>query len=529
MTTLGTEFRRGLSREVTLPDFPEAGVDVVLQWQEAQQNFVLTYVEPTQRLVDVTPTLTLPVGISIPNVEVTSLYSDTTAAVRASPEPTLLLAEDAGGTVLLGLANMDGGLLGEVSGEGEVSIASTAIVLVTLAAGYTIPDIDQTMMDQIRTHAQYPTLVASLTQRLAEDKNFLGRLFDYPDVVTLIRQVAGAQAAQQMYQMVSAQSGAVLPDGIRHDTFAQGSPWHPHAPWQWFGEAALATLSPPFLAQSVASSGTQASGNPNFVDYTLEVYRNGAYQDWYYIPGNGSLWEKRNNSYAAQRLLPLDPTIDTVRFNRYRLTGDSPRAALLSFVNTVKMMTSVVGVLGQVKAIEQWVDRLPLEDEPQALVSCAQKFVTAGTLPSASTGSPALRALTFLRDNAGGWVRTLGSCARGDFGKGKVSDLLALRKVLTEQLTDSLLKSSVKLTPVGWAFLLFNAANEVVPRFLSYTLPIAGGVEYHLAWAEGSIVCVSESQEEGRRLCPPAPLQPADRICYRRFHYAGLGRCRDRR
>ncbi len=45
VTTLGEEFRRGLSREVTIPGFPEVGTDVVLQWQEAQQNFVIIDVD----------------------------------------------------------------------------------------------------------------------------------------------------------------------------------------------------------------------------------------------------------------------------------------------------------------------------------------------------------------------------------------------------------------------------------------------------------------------------------------------------
>ena len=42
VTTFGTAWLRGVSREVTLPDFPEVGIDSVLQWQESQQNFVLT-------------------------------------------------------------------------------------------------------------------------------------------------------------------------------------------------------------------------------------------------------------------------------------------------------------------------------------------------------------------------------------------------------------------------------------------------------------------------------------------------------
>ena len=49
--TLGTEFFQGASREVHVSDFPEAGTDVVLRWQEAQQNFVITQVTGPDALV----------------------------------------------------------------------------------------------------------------------------------------------------------------------------------------------------------------------------------------------------------------------------------------------------------------------------------------------------------------------------------------------------------------------------------------------------------------------------------------------
>ncbi len=42
VTTLGEEFARGLSREVTVADFPEVGRDTTLVWQQAKQNFVIT-------------------------------------------------------------------------------------------------------------------------------------------------------------------------------------------------------------------------------------------------------------------------------------------------------------------------------------------------------------------------------------------------------------------------------------------------------------------------------------------------------
>ena len=42
VTTLGEEFRRGLTGRYTLTDFPSPGEVVTVEWQEAQQNFVMT-------------------------------------------------------------------------------------------------------------------------------------------------------------------------------------------------------------------------------------------------------------------------------------------------------------------------------------------------------------------------------------------------------------------------------------------------------------------------------------------------------
>ena len=189
VTTLGEEFRRGLSREVTIPDFPAVGTDTVLQWQEAQQNFVISFAAPTLRLVEVTPTLRLPPGVSIPNVAVTSLYAEA-ATVRASPQPSLLLAEDAGGTVLLALANAKGGFLGERRGEIEVSVDSTAVTLVALVAAMPVWQLTPVMVNAIVTHSQYPALQATLTTQLAADPNFLDRIYDSPDIVRLLREIA---------------------------------------------------------------------------------------------------------------------------------------------------------------------------------------------------------------------------------------------------------------------------------------------------------------------------------------------------
>ena len=51
VTTLGEEFLRGQSREVLITDFPTAGANVVLSWQEARQNFVIVEVHSGEREV----------------------------------------------------------------------------------------------------------------------------------------------------------------------------------------------------------------------------------------------------------------------------------------------------------------------------------------------------------------------------------------------------------------------------------------------------------------------------------------------
>ena len=52
VTTLGEEFRRGIRREVTVPDFPDFGTDVVLRWQEARQNFAIVDAGPSPALYE---------------------------------------------------------------------------------------------------------------------------------------------------------------------------------------------------------------------------------------------------------------------------------------------------------------------------------------------------------------------------------------------------------------------------------------------------------------------------------------------
>ena len=45
VTTLGEEFLQGAEGECVVEDFPTVGETVTLEWQQSQQNFVITQVE----------------------------------------------------------------------------------------------------------------------------------------------------------------------------------------------------------------------------------------------------------------------------------------------------------------------------------------------------------------------------------------------------------------------------------------------------------------------------------------------------
>ena len=515
VTTLGAEFRTGLSQAMTLPDFPEAGTDSVVVWQEAQQNFVLSSAAPTIRTVTVQPTLSLPPGVSVPNVEVTSLLSDTTVTVQAGPEPSLLLATDADGTVLLSVADMDGGFLGEGQGKVDVSINSTAVTLVALAAGYRISDIDQGLVDQITAHAQYPALLTALTQGLQADKNFLDRIMADTETVRLIRLVAGVrtESTPQLAAQRRAAREPVLPNGVVQTNFWAGSPWKDGEPWTWFGETKTGLLTaflptPPFLAVSAGSS--HATGNPNFVDYALEVYHNGSFQDWYYVPGNGSRIDKGLNSGAALSGFSVPtptpysgPPLDRVRFARYRLDEDSSRASALSFMNTTKLLMATGGVILPTGLLTTPLKKLNVKKYHKALAACGATLATAVALPS-GTSSSARTVVDWFVANMGSGFQAVADCfKKPELGQAFRGDPVGLaRTILGWGGTLGKWRFKWGTGYVGWLLIAFDAANEAKPAFTSYVAPGAGSVDYYLNWdMDGSpaLERVSESP------LPPAP------------------------
>ncbi len=450
--------------------------------------------------------------------------------------------------MLLTLADLDGGLLGEGSGQVEASIDSTAVTLVALTAGVPLHAIDQSLVDEIQAHAQYPALCQAMTQALQADKNFLDQILTYPEVMRLIREVATFQTntAQALAAPIAAappppqptsiaqaiaaaladlqQSASIqaagLPDGERHD-FVWWSPWDEHEPWRWFDSGIL--FAPPFLANSLHPDyrSLHATGNPNYVAYALELYTQEAYRDWLYISGNGSVVEKVGNSGAAQRLITarpggagyrFSPDIAQVRFARYRLSAGSWRAGILSFINTFNMALSVVHLLADVRALSTWLDTLgELDDAVQAaLLPCFVDIATGLQPPDETAGDADEQASRFLTSTLGNTFRKAFNCLLSNPSAllrklGLDGDLL--KDMINETLHRTLPKVFAKTSnPAGWAALILDGANTTAPVLGSYFLPAAGDVDYALEWAttaDGTPYIVRVTEQPVRVTGPP--------------------------
>ena len=230
---------------------------------------------PLDADIDIPPAVD---SVSPGDVTVAALGGDGVEAA-AGDASSLLIASDAQGTVMLAVANEDGGYLDEGPGTVEVGIESTAIVLVAVASGHRFTEIEREVAEAIRSHEDFGRLTRLLAGLMAADKNYLDRLYDYPEAVTLIKSVAAGVASLRADASAAAGVGVVLlgsrrvaptspgapsQDGVgaavadrksgpiaarfKDDFycvpgsaysfgFIPCSPWHEHEPWRWYGDA----------------------------------------------------------------------------------------------------------------------------------------------------------------------------------------------------------------------------------------------------------------------------------------------------
>ena len=450
--------------------------------------------------------------------------------------PALLVASDADGAVLYALVNEDGGLLGEAPGTVRVSVASTAVVLVALAAGYRIPSVTPEAVEAILSHAEFGALLRTLMRLMVADKNYLTRMSDYPDVVEVIQRIAGSLTSAGATATVVARSGrpafdtrSALPDGIVKENFYctpltgwPCSPWDEHEPWRWFGtargaeayypdgtswvdlfltinpglEAYLDFLEeanqPPFLARSDAEGAraVHAAANPSFARYAMELYEGSQFQEWYFVPGNSSVLGKLRNSGAAYREVRagqgrlLGPHIDRIRFERYRLLGQglSERAAVVSFLNTFHMLSSILGVVADLSAVDDWLDEL--SQDPRlyvAIAGCASVYSEhyfEGNDPNRPMTERIVAFLKSLYPGAFESVLLSDACRALVTRAGGEK----LQRVLRELIARTSLEAVVSFLTGIKPYL--DIANDIVPSGVSYLRSGAARSEFYVEWAE---------------------------------------------
>ena len=135
-----------------------------------------------------------PPEVGAVDVTVVALGADG-VEVAAGGGSSVLIASDADGTLMLAAANEDGGYLDEGPGAVELGIESTAITLVAVASGRRFGEIDRELAETIRSHHDFGRLTRLLAALMASDKNYLERLYNYPQAVTLIKSVAAGVAS----------------------------------------------------------------------------------------------------------------------------------------------------------------------------------------------------------------------------------------------------------------------------------------------------------------------------------------------
>ena len=158
-------------------------------------NLSTSTLPPAVRRVALTADVEVPWGVrGVGAVTVASLGGES-AEAPVDGSSSVLVASDEGGTVLLALADEDGGYLDGGSGSVDVGIESTALALAAAASGRSLQDVGRPLADAIRDHEAFGRLVELLTGLMASDKNYLDRLYDYPEAVALVQKVASGAAA----------------------------------------------------------------------------------------------------------------------------------------------------------------------------------------------------------------------------------------------------------------------------------------------------------------------------------------------
>ena len=554
-------------------------------------NLSTSTLPPEVRQVALAVDVAVPRAVrGVGEVAVASLGGES-AEAPVDGSSSVLVASDDGGTVLLALADEDGGYLDGGAGFVDVGIESTAVALAAAASGRLLHKVERPFADAVRGHADFGRLVELLTGLMASDPHYLDRLYDYPDAVSLVRAVAvgasealaesGAGSAsgpvpvpvrvKRAFGTRAAPSGEVPDSGVvrddfycleenqtfkvvagtlswvvngildlvdrglgvfgwsiggdgRHEVAIKGlcSPWRDGSPWTWYGEARTVKVNSlltapydlvkgyydiaihdawngvPFLAVSGAAGGRHAVGNPNYVYFLMEAWKEGALEDRNLkdidiVGSNSSALGKLLRSGAVRydvRALRLPEDVRTVRFARHRFEfSDDGFAGQTSWLNTLDLGLTAMNLLVDVSSLRRGVRKGGEEAFGcfNALVEEAGKGAVpvAFDLAKNRLGKQEQEKESLLATfyNQIG-LKVLESFAAAATNKG------CRNWLLTSAVSDGVKKVvdlvGKKSNPAGWVSLALDAANETLPVAVGYFSPSADKVTYHLTWSQGN-------------------------------------------
>ncbi len=425
----------------------------------------------------------------------------------------------------------------------ELSPRSTALSLVMLSIGGSVNKNARAILAaRVLAHADFPALKTSIAKAIAANPRFLESIGNDPGMMASIRNLAKKVLDQYintigtpkaivmahpapvptLFARVTGWLGKILIKatdimGIRESiaaiipalkpitptvknnawggVFGFGtSPWFPDQPWNWYGTVSkINPLDPPLIAVSTGTPGTFAMGNPTDINYAMEYYVNGKYVDWLLMPRNGSMIQKAFNSGAA--FWPINPPVpfDITKANHvdfYKLgnAGGASERNIMLTLHTLHLVTGLISIVADGSSLGKLVKsaekRIGLKGATyQLLATCGASLVSAVDFNNGDASFWAANALSI-----GGTLVT--SCVVPyAISIGEAS----IRQQLLTITTNAIGKLIIKVNnPVGWATMIFGAANDLAPFTAGLALADSH-VGYDMTWLNGTLSSVTRN------------------------------------
>lgn len=381
----------------------------------------------------------------------------------------VMAEDDEGNTIMLGyhLPNStilsSSSLLRNASNKIELSIRSTAYALVMMIAASGMDEEEKNSLGAIvLEHKDFDTLVAEMTTTYQGNYLYLESLKNYSSLVNMINNIAEDVSSQFQNTLNSPKLRA--------------SQWDN---WIWYDQGDSLS-SPPFLA--TASNGSRiALANPSYTNYIASIYDcNDNKLNWFIAPRNSTIIQKYLNDDAAMRELAIgsDITSDgqhvvyTIPLSMYGL-------------NSLHVLTGIVNVFADGTVFKIILDRAV--DDLNFYADLSTCFLNLGNTMDFSTSSEKTFIKNLLSSNTRSIVEsTLTSCI-----KPIASNMLS--STLKDKLDDIAIKLLAKIgvkasNPIGWAWIVFEAGNELIPVTSSLLLAHNHDEQgYQIDWNDNTV------------------------------------------